>query len=1056
MQRGLSPFPKEKADRPLLTDDWSRPVNLTEKALKSPISVAVGVGLIVVLGLVSLIKLPVQLFPDVDEPVITIFTGWRAAAPTEVESELIEPQERALRGLAGLQEIQSFANAGGGFINLEFAIGTDMGATLIDVIARMNQLPPLPRDADAPRISLGENGGNGPNETLSWFFVQLKPGTPGPVENYRREVEELMRSRVESIPGVGTINVNAGAPDELRIEFDPYRAAELGIPIPAIVGVAGSADDVSGGFAELGRRQYTLRFAGRYRPADLGELVLDWRDGRPVRLADVATISVERGDRNSLAVQNNNPAIAIQIIKESGADVLATLKAVKEEIGALREGPLAAMGLAIEQSFDPSVFINQAIGLVGGNLLAGVILAIAVLWLFLRQFRSTLLVGIAIPVSVLATVLVMLVTGHSLNVISIAGIAFAVGMTLDAATIVLESILARRERGVSATQAALEGATQVWPALFASTLTTVIVFLPVIFMKNTEGQLFADLALTISVAIAVSLVIAMTVLPVAAARWLKPTEATQRAAEWPRRLGERMAALTDSPRQRKVTIALCLVAPAVLTWALLPPIDYLPPVKRDAIDGFFQFPPGMNVDAIESEVVQPMVRRLEPYMAGEKEPALKNYYILIFPGGGTIGVRPLDPSKIGELGRLINEEITTGFPDLQVFAQQGNLFGGFGDGRNIEIRLQSADFDGLLQAARAAQDVVSEKLPGAQVRSFQDLELSEPELRLVPDDRRISESGWTRANVATVVRSLGDGIWVGEHFDGDRRLDMILRAKGWDSPDALAAVPVATPNGGVVPLGELVTVEPTVGTTGLRRVDGRRTIGLNVIAPPGMSLQQTMNLIERDVGPAIQPLLPADGGIRYAGDAGSLETALTDMRVNIGLALLVLFLLMAALFRSPRDSALVLLTVPLASLGGVLGIRLLNLFTPQTLDMLTMVGFIILLGAAVNNAILLVDSTRSAERSGMDRRSAVRHALEQRTRPIFATSLGQLAGLLPMIIVPGPGAALYRGLGTVIAGGMLLNTLFMLVLLPALLRLGEAATISEPAAMPDALKEGAR
>jgi multidrug efflux pump subunit AcrB len=1029
-------------------------LNLTEKSLKSPIGVAVGVGLIVVLGLVSLIRLPVQLFPDIEEPVISIFTGWRAAAPAEVESELIEPQEQALRGLPGLQEIQSFANAGGAFINLEFAIGTDMGRTLIDVIARMNQLPPLPRDADAPRIALGENGGNGPNETLSWFFVQLKPGTPGPVENYRRDVEELMRSRVESVPGVGTINVFAGSPDELRIEFDPYRAAELGIPIPAIAGVAGSADDVSGGFAELGRRQYTLRFAGRYRPADLGELVLDWRDGRPVRLADVATISVQRGDRNTLSVQNNNPAIAVQIIKEPGADVLATLNAVKAEIAELREGALAEMGLAIEQSFDPSVFINQALGLVSGNLIAGVILAVAVLWLFLRQFRSTLLVGVAIPVSVLATVLVMLVTGHSLNVISIAGIAFAVGMTLDAATIVLESILLRRERGLAPAQAALEGATRVWPALFASTLTTVIVFLPVIFMKNVEGQLFADLALTISVAIAMSLVIAVTVLPVAAARWLTPVGGKARKpSEWPRRLGERMAALTDSSRQRRITIALCLVAPAVLTFALLPPIDYLPPVKRDAIDGFFQFPPGMNVDAIDEEVVQPMVRRLAPYMAGEKEPALKNYYILIWPnGGGSIGVRPLDPSKMEELGRIVNEEITAGFPDLEVFAQQGNLFGGFGDGRNIEVRLQSADFDALLATARKAEDIIKEKMPGAEVRSFQDLELAEPELRLLPDDRRISESGWTRANVATVVRALGDGVWVGEHFDGERRLDMILRANGWDSPDELAAVPVATPNGGVVPLGELVSIEPTVTSTGLRRVDGRRTIGINVVSPPGVSLQQAMERLESDVGPAIKPILPPDGGIRYAGDAGSLETALADMRVNISLALLVLFLLMAALFRSLKDSALVLLTVPLASLGGVLGIRLLNLITPQTLDMLTMVGFIILLGAAVNNAILLVESTRSAERAGQDRRSAVRHALEERTRPIFATSIGQLAGLLPMIIVPGPGAALYRGLATVIAGGMLLNTVFMLVLLPALLRLGETA--SEGVIVPPPIEEG--
>ncbi|MFZ2508298.1 MAG: efflux RND transporter permease subunit, partial [Steroidobacteraceae bacterium] len=692
-------------------------------------------------------------------------------------------------------------------------------------------------------------------------------------------------------------------------------------------------------------------------------------------------------------------------------------------------------------------FINRAIGMVSGNLLLGVLLAVCVLWLFLRRFRATLLVGLAIPVSLLTTIVVLFVSGHTLNVISIAGIAFAVGMTLDGAIVVLESIVTRRERGLDAAAAALEGARHVWPALVASTATTVIVFLPVMFMENTEGQLFADLALTIAVSVAVSLVMAMTVLPVAAARWLRPGTRLGQGG-WQRQLGDRVVALTDSRSMRNATIGALLGIPVLLTWLLLPPIDYLPPVKRDAIDGFFQFPPGMNVDAIDREVVQPMVQRLAPYMAGEQEPALKNYYILIFPGGGAIGVRPLDAAKIGDLGRLVREEITTGFPDLEVFSQQGNLFGGFGDGRNIEVRLQSADFDGLLRAARAAQDLLTEKLPGAEVRSFQDLELSEPELRLIPDDRRISESGWTRADVATVVRSLGDGIWVGEHFDGERRLDMILRAKGWDSPDALAAVPVATPAGGVVPLGELVAIEPTVGTTGLRRVDGRRTIGLNVIAPPGMSLQQAMDRIEQDIGPLIRPLLPADGGIRYAGDAGSLETALADMRVNIGLALLVLFLLMAALFRSVRDSALVMLTVPLASFGGVIAIRLLNLFTPQTLDLLTMVGFIILMGIVVNNAILLVDRTRSSEREGLTRRDAVRAALGERTRPILATSLTTLFGLLPLVIVPGPGAALYRGLATVIAGGMLVNTFFMLLLLPAMLRLGEPAGASEVAAGP--------
>jgi multidrug efflux pump subunit AcrB len=1030
-------------------------LNLTERSLASPFAVAVGVGLVVVIGLVSLVRLPVQLFPNIDAPEISIGTGWRAAAPAEVESQLIEPQERALRGLPGLEEMNSFAGPGGANVNLRFAVGTDMPRTLVEVISRMNQLPPLPRDADAPSITLGGDGGQGANETLSWFFVQLKPGTPGPVEDYRREVEDLLRARLEAVPGVGTVNVLAGAPDELRIAFDPYRAAELGIQIPAMAALAGSADDVSAGFAELGSRQYTLRFAGRYEVAEFGELVLAWRDGRPVRLADVATIDVVRGDRDSVVVQNGNPAIGVQLLKEPGADVLATLGAVKKEVESLRAGPLAEMGLAIEQSFDPSVFINRAIAMVAGNLVLGVLLAVGVLWLFLRQLRATLLVGLAIPICVLATLIVLLVTGRTLNVISIAGIAFAVGMTLDAAIVVLENIVSRREHGAAPLEAALTGARQVWPALLASTITTVIVFLPVLFMRNVEGQLFADLALTIAVAVGISLIAAMTVLPAAAARWLTPDLGSRQSRPWTQTIADRVTTLTDHRRRRFAVIGLLLVGAGGMAWALMPSLDYLPPVRRNAIDGFFQFPPGMNVTAIEDEVVQPIIARLDPYMKGEREPALLNYYVLIYPRGGAIGVRPRDPARIGELAALVRDEITAGFPDVQVFSQQGNLFGGFGDGRNIEVRLQSADYDALLPAARAAQDLLTERLPGAQVQSFQPLELAEPELRLHPNDRRINDVGWTRANIGTVVRVLGDGVWVGEHFDGERRLDMILRADGWDSPEALASVPVMTPAGLIVPLGELVTIEPTVAVGTMRRVDGRRTVGLNVVPPPGMSLQQAMEFLESDVGPELEALLPADGTIRYAGDAGSLAAALADMRVNLGLALLVLFLLMAALFRSPADSLLIMLTVPLAGLGGVLGIRILDLFTYQTLDLLTMVGFVILMGLIVNNAILLVDRTRHGEREGLPRRESVRRALAERARPIVITSLTTLFGLLPLVVSPGQGTALYRGLAAVIAGGMIVNTVFMLVLLPALLRLGEAAPAPsrESAPVPGAIQE---
>lgn len=1022
-------------------------MNLTETSLRNPAGVTIAVLLACFLGVYAFVKLPIQLFPEIEEPAITVFTSWRAAAPSEIEAEIVEPQERALQGLAGLKELNAWAGAGAAWMNLRFAVGTDMQATLIEVISRMNQLPPMPRDSQAPVISLGEDGGGGPNQTLSWFFVQLLPGTPGPIEGYRQRIEELVRARVEAVPGVAGVRMRAGAEEELQIIFDPTRTAELGIDIPRIANLVGTAGDVSGGFVDIGRRQYTVRFAGRYSPDALAELVLDWRDGRPVRLGDVATVEVRRGDPTDLALQNGNPAIGIQIMKENGANVLETLGAVKGEIWALRDGALKDMGLSIAQSFDPSVFIDQAVSMVTGNLIAGILLAVAVLWFFLRDRRATLLVGLAIPVSILVTLAVLKLFGRSLNVISIAGLAFAIGMTLDAAIVALENIVRHRERGEPLHVAALKGATEVWPALLAATTTTVIVFVPVVFLETAEGQLFADLALTIAIAVVASLLVAVTVLPVASSRWLKTEKVrTELSAFWSH-LADGIVTWTDSSKRRYATIAVLLVVPAVLTWVLLPPLDYLPPVKRDAVDGFFQFPPGASIETVDREIVGEIARRMDPYMRGVKEPKLKNYYILLWPGGGgTIGARPLDPDQIDELQTLIEKEITAGFPDTQVFASQGNLFGGFGDGRNIDFQLQSSELEALLPVARRAQEIIQEKLPGSQVQAFQGLELAEPELRLLPNDRRINEVGWSRANLGTVVRALGDGAWVGEHFDGERRLDMILRAKGWDTPEALASVPVATPSGAVVPLGELVQVETTVGPSGLRRVDGRRTIGLNVNPPKGMSLQQAIDVMKRDVEPEVKRLLPSDGSIRYAGNAGSLAVALADMRENLIMALAVLFLLMAALFRSVKDGLFVVLTIPLASFGGVLALLGLRLITFQTLDLLTMIGFVILMGQVVTNAILLTDQTRAGERTGLSPRDAIANSLRTRVRPIFSITLTTIVGMLPAVIVPGPGSALYRGMGTVIVGGMALNAVFTLVLLPALLRLTERDAARVPAA----------
>ena len=1016
-------------------------MSITERAVKNPAGVAVAVAIIVLFGLFSLKGLPVQLFPNIDLPQISVFAGWRAASPNEVESEILDPMEDVLEGMPGMEVMSSNAFNGGAWINMEFNLGTDMQATLMEVIGRLNRLPSMPADSDPPVVNMGGGGGGGANQALSWFFVQLLPGTQGNIEQYSQFIIDTVKPKLESIEGVAGVEINAGAPEELQITIDPYRAAEYGIELGSVAARASRSTDVSGGFVDVGRRQYTLRFEGRYDPMQFKDLILEWREGRPIRLGDIADVKVARGKKTQIAIQNGNPAMSLRVDRANGANVLGTLTLVKQAVAELREGPLASAGLDIQQSFDASVFITRAVSMVTNNLLLGVLLAVGILWLFLRDVRATLLIATAIPISLLSTFIVLGFTGRSLNVISLAGLAFAVGMVLDAAIVVSENIVRLRERGEIPSVASLLGTSQVKGALLASTATTVAIFLPVLFLEDVEGQLFADLALTISIAVVISLVVALTILPTLAGSWLKPKKLTKNHAQnWARLTGSLMK-LSSTGTRRFILIAGLVSVPVLGSWLLFPQMDYLPPVKRDAVDAFLQFPPGANVETNEKEIISVLVERLKPYMDGVKQPALKNYYILTWPGGGTIGARALDQSRVGELLEIVRNEVLTDIPDFQGFAMQGNLFGGFGGGRDISMHIQSADQTGLYTAAGEAQSRFREVFPGANVQTFPGIELAEPELRVIPDDTRINEVGMDRRGVASLIRTLGNGLWLGEYFNGENRMDIIMRAEGWQTPEELATTPIMTPGGEVVPLGELVSIERATGPGQVRRVNGRRTVSVNLSPPDDISLETAIAQIKADVEPDLRALLPADGSIQYGGSADSLTEAIDTMSRNFLMALLILFLLMAGLFRSLRDSMLVVMTIPLAGVGGIVALQTLNLFTFQPMDLLTMIGFIILLGLVVNNAILLVDQSRQAERKGMDRHAAVEHALRIRLRPIFMSTLTSIFGMLPLLLLPGEGSVIYRGLAASIVGGMAFSLIFTLILLPCMLRLGKAKQV---------------
>ena len=380
-------------------------MNLTNRAIKNPAAVAVAVAIITLFGLFSLNKLPLQLFPDIDLPQMNIQANWRAASPKEVEAEILEPMEEVLQGLPGLRTMEANAFNGGAFINLLFNLETDMQATLMDVIGRLNRLPPLPADSDPPVVQLGGRGTA--NGALTWYFVQKLPGTPGKLTDYARQVEDIVRPRIESIEGVAGVDILDGAPEELHITINPDRAAEFGLPLTEVAQIASRANDITGGFIDVGRRQYTLRFEGRYDPEQLRNQVLDWRDGRPVTLGDIATVEIGRGMRRDIVVQNGNPAMGVRIDRQNGANVLAALTEVKSVMDELREGPLQELGLDIQQSFDASVFIMRAVNLVTSNLFIGIMLAVGVLWWFLRDVRGTLVIAASIPISLLVTFIVL-------------------------------------------------------------------------------------------------------------------------------------------------------------------------------------------------------------------------------------------------------------------------------------------------------------------------------------------------------------------------------------------------------------------------------------------------------------------------------------------------------------------------------------------------------------------------------------------------------------------------------------------------------------------------
>ncbi len=1008
-------------------------MKLTQASLQNRVAVAVAVLLIAIFGYISLTKLPIQLAPNVERPAIGITTAWRGAAPQEVESEILEPQEKAFQGLPGLTQMASSASSGSGSITLEFVADMDMQRALVEVINRLNQVPAYPVDATEPTVNLGAKrfGGN----PIAWFSFTPLANNSKDIATYQDFIADNVVPKVEQINGVTAVNAFGGRPYELRITFDPFKAATLGVDLTSFSNLNGAFRNVSAGTKDVGKRKYTIRYEGKYKPGNLANMILQWRDGKPIYLRDVAEIKMQMMDVMGSITQNGSSALVMNVIPESGVNVLDVMTKLKATVAKLKGGILKDNGLKIEQLYDETIYTKASISMVQNNLLLGMFLAIAVLWFFLKRAIPALIVALAIPICLLASFIAMDIIGRSLNIISLAGLAFATGMVLDAAIVVLENIIRQREKGLKATAASLIGTTQVWAALLASTATTVAIFLPIIFLKDESGQLFADLAVTISVSIIVSLIVAVTVLPAAASRWIKDDKFNDAHYHWWEGVANFISTITNSKKKQISWVLILTIVPMFVAYSIIPPADYLPSGKRNQSFGFLLPQPGLSVQSAREDLVDVIKERMQPYVDGTKQPKVKNYFLGLFGQGAFLGVRAENTDEVDQLLKIVNTEVLQNLPDTFGFARRASIFRGIGGARQINVDLQGGDYEKLLDVGKAAFGKISQLIPKAQIRPSPSLEYGQPELQLKPNDRALAEAGWTRSQLSSIVRSLGNGNFVGEYFNGSRRYNVILRNDKWLTPEDFANVPLYTASGEILALGDLATIKRTAGPSQIQRLERLRTLTLQVTLPDDVALEQGMNILQKELTPMLKEMMPENSMINYRGTAESLTIALKSLTQSFLLAIVILYLLISAMFQSFKDSLLVITTIPMATVGGVAAIRIMDLAVGQQMDLLTMIGFIILLGLVVNNAILLVDRARMAMKDGLAVADAVKNAVLLRIRPILMSTLTSIFGMLPLLLIPGSGTELYRGLAGVIVGGMFLSTIFTLILLPSLLKL---------------------
>jgi len=996
----------------------------------SPLIISLA-SILTLFGIIVAIGLPNALLPRIDRPEIMLFTIWDGKSSEEIEQTLIAPLERQMYGLSNLISTESNISEGRATTRLSFHANADMQQMYIEVLSRINQVPGWPPQVEKPRI---QNNSSGAGATLA--TAMMYSTTPKTEAQFIDAFKMHLEPALSKVSGVAGINVfNNPVDKRVDIEFDPKQLAKNSLTISQVSSILQDLIDRSGDSLSLGAKDYGLMIKGNIPISELGQFPIGTHEQHIVRLADIATIKTRLATEWNYASIHGNRAMYFVLEPSVGVNALATIEQVREVFNSLNQQALLSLGMKVTLSRDDSKDIKNALKLVYGSIFLGILLAAVVLFHFLNNWRVVSLIFVSIPVCLSIVMLSMGIGGYSLNVISLAGMALSVGLLLDAAIVVVENMLRLRHGGADIEQTVSRGAGQVKSAIISSTLSSIIIFLPILLMQTSESQIFEDLAFTISSALIASVVVALILIPTLARFLFKNDTATRQPKDDTNLINK----LTLTARNKSLailTIIICVPGALLYSYFAMPDFDVLPNPKQKSLRTFINFTEPMNKEAVAKRIAQPIFSRLEQQEKAGLAPSYDVSGMFCGETGCLLYFYPSEEWDYSSFKSWIETKIVNDFPGTSIFTLQGTLLRFvLPDSRTTQLDIKGDELENLQHAGLELLAHLQEKFPNANISQGSPLTNQAARIELTPKYDNLAYFDTSQAELNRHLVALTDGLYLGRFYAEGDTIPFYFRAKQVSHIDELLDTELAIPEHGFQPLHQLVEANITLSPQSLLRIDRESSVSINLTTPENMPVGRFISQVKQAVQSFMSTYDNKQLYVSYRGSADSLSAFLEEFGIMFMMSLIILVLLMWLTLKSWPLALAVIFSMPLAIAGGMFNLQLLNLFSVQNLDVITTIGFIILMGLVINNAILLASQYDNAINSGLSQQHAIVQAVKLRKRPIYMSTGTTIFGMLPLMLSPGDGAEIYRGLAAVIIGGMTFSALMSLSFMSALLSL---------------------